>query len=292
MPTEPVVQESLERLRVYRTWLEDGHGPSPYCIENGTEPQKAEDLRGLLAELDTRASIQKAYETQHRALQAQAVKLSALEGVARSMLWDGGGRPDHMTACERTMGDTHACTCGAEAFRKSLGHSPTALASLDSTGEGPTQPCDVCGKSVPVHAVSPSECLCSPECYQRKQDSTVPAGGETEAAWTPFSTMEPKPGGKRDLAIKRLGAAKNIQQTDVASGLALVSRSDLIDLFHQWWWTIGVARHLKEQAEQVVPALPTEGEGKAEGRFDRLSSGHLPITAADLLALKDEGAGG
>jgi hypothetical protein len=27
---------------------------------------------------------------------------------------------DHMTSCDRTMGDTHPCTCGADEARKTL----------------------------------------------------------------------------------------------------------------------------------------------------------------------------
>lgn len=30
------------------------------------------------------------------------------------------GADDHMTACERTMGATHPCTCGADALRSAL----------------------------------------------------------------------------------------------------------------------------------------------------------------------------
>ena len=35
----------------------------------------------------------------------------------RAMLYDVSGVPDHMTHCDRTMGATHPCTCGANAIR-------------------------------------------------------------------------------------------------------------------------------------------------------------------------------
>lgn len=38
---------------------------------------------------------------------------------------------------------------------------------LASLREQVTQSCDVCGKPVKVHAVSPSECLCSEECAEK-----------------------------------------------------------------------------------------------------------------------------
>lgn len=98
----------------------------------------SDDIRAILADHERLiyANEQLAGDIRFMAKHANALserrgaaeaRVSALEGAARKMLWDGGGRPDHMSACERTMGDTHPCTCGAEAFRKILGHSPSAL---------------------------------------------------------------------------------------------------------------------------------------------------------------------
>ena len=39
---------------------------------------------------------------------------------AHAMLYDVSGVPDHMTHCDRTMGATHPCTCGANAIRALL----------------------------------------------------------------------------------------------------------------------------------------------------------------------------
>ncbi len=38
----------------------------------------------------------------------------------RKLLFNCYGAPDHATACERTMGATHPCTCGADAARAIL----------------------------------------------------------------------------------------------------------------------------------------------------------------------------
>lgn len=40
--------------------------------------------------------------------------------LLETLLWDGYGAPDHMTYCEKTMGATHPCTCGADAARSAL----------------------------------------------------------------------------------------------------------------------------------------------------------------------------
>jgi endogenous inhibitor of DNA gyrase (YacG/DUF329 family) len=42
---------------------------------------------------------------------------------------------------------------------------------------GAVQPCDVCGKPVEVHAVSPSQCFCSAECANA---DPAPASGAAE----------------------------------------------------------------------------------------------------------------
>lgn len=46
-------------------------------------------------------------------LQARVAKL---EGYLDQLLNQCAG--DHMTACEKTMGDSHPCTCGATEIRK------------------------------------------------------------------------------------------------------------------------------------------------------------------------------
>ena len=43
-----------------------------------------------------------------------------LAELLERMLTDAAGSPDHMTACERTMGATHPCTCGADQARALL----------------------------------------------------------------------------------------------------------------------------------------------------------------------------
>ena len=43
-----------------------------------------------------------------------------LAELLERMLTDVAGSPDHMTACERTMGATHPCTCGADQARALL----------------------------------------------------------------------------------------------------------------------------------------------------------------------------
>ncbi len=48
------------------------------------------------------------------------------------------GDDDHMTACERTMGATHPCTCGADGLRAIIANvlAPQALSTLSTeTGE-------------------------------------------------------------------------------------------------------------------------------------------------------------
>jgi hypothetical protein len=55
-----------------------------------------------------------------RYLDAEA-RLAKLRGRLLTLLFNQTGAPDHMTACEKTMGDTHPCTCGADALRRALG---------------------------------------------------------------------------------------------------------------------------------------------------------------------------
>lgn len=45
------------------------------------------------------------------------------------------GSDDHMTACERTMGATHPCTCGADALRAALTNVLSATDTPPTTGE-------------------------------------------------------------------------------------------------------------------------------------------------------------
>jgi len=47
------------------------------------------------------------------------------------------GSDDHMTACERTMGSTHPCTCGADALRAALTNVLSAT-DADPTSEATT----------------------------------------------------------------------------------------------------------------------------------------------------------
>ena len=46
--------------------------------------------------------------------------VKALVEAALRVAKSGGNTSDHMTACEKTMGDTHPCTCGAIALRAAL----------------------------------------------------------------------------------------------------------------------------------------------------------------------------
>lgn len=51
-------------------------------------------------------------------MRPDAVK--ALVEAALRVAKSGGNTSDHMTACEKTMGTTHPCTCGATALRTAL----------------------------------------------------------------------------------------------------------------------------------------------------------------------------
>ena len=51
-----------------------------------------------------------------RALAAEGARTHLLK-----LLFDVAGNPDHMTHCDRTMGATHPCTCGANEARRFLG---------------------------------------------------------------------------------------------------------------------------------------------------------------------------
>ena len=46
--------------------------------------------------------------------------VKALVEAALRVAKSGGNTSDHMTACEKTMGATHPCTCGATALRSAL----------------------------------------------------------------------------------------------------------------------------------------------------------------------------
>jgi hypothetical protein len=61
---------------------------------------------------------------------AAALVAVVLFGLLNKMLYDASGAPDHMTACERTMGATHPCTCGADQARALLERS-RAIATED-----------------------------------------------------------------------------------------------------------------------------------------------------------------
>ena len=50
----------------------------------------------------------------------EAERLRETLARAHAMLYDISGVPDHMTHCDRTMGATHPCTCGANAIRALL----------------------------------------------------------------------------------------------------------------------------------------------------------------------------
>ena len=45
------------------------------------------------------------------------------------------GDDDHLTACERTMGATHPCTCGADALRATISNVLAPLPSRDDVQE-------------------------------------------------------------------------------------------------------------------------------------------------------------
>lgn len=60
-------------------------------------------------------------------LEDEVERLSEKLKRVRVMLYDVSGAPDHMTHCDRTMGATHPCTCGANEIRKLLSASTAPL---------------------------------------------------------------------------------------------------------------------------------------------------------------------
>jgi hypothetical protein len=64
--------------------------------------------------------------------EACAANVVVLLSTLHQMLYDQGGAPDHMTACERTMGATHPCTCGADQARAMLVRHRRLKATLEA----------------------------------------------------------------------------------------------------------------------------------------------------------------
>lgn len=57
----------------------------------------------------------------YQRLGSKAVEIASLRRYLDRLLYAVDG--DHMTACEKTMGDSHPCTCGATEIRLRLAHS-------------------------------------------------------------------------------------------------------------------------------------------------------------------------